>query len=48
MSLLIMLDKYDTPQWYDIVHFEHKLSWHCFGLPQMPHTNEFSIIMIIL
>ena len=24
----------DSPQWYDIVHFEHNLSWFCFGLPQ--------------
>ena len=23
-----------SPQWYDIVHFEHKLSWLCFRLPQ--------------
>ena len=29
-----VLDKHDSPQWYDIVHFEHKLSWLCFGLPQ--------------
>ncbi|XP_022967352.1 GEM-like protein 2, partial [Cucurbita maxima] len=25
---------YGSSQWYDIVHFEHKLSWVCFGLPQ--------------
>ena len=29
-----VLDEHDSPQWYDIVHFEHKLSWLCFGLPQ--------------
>ena len=29
-----MLDEHDSPHWYDIVHFEHKLSWLCFGLPQ--------------
>ena len=23
---------HDSPQWYDIVHFKHKLSWLCFGL----------------
>ena len=28
-----MLDKQDSPQWYDIVHFEHNL-WLCFGIPQ--------------
>ena len=22
-----MLIEHDSPQWYDIVHFEHKLSW---------------------
>ena len=22
----------ESPQWYDIIHFEHKLSWLCFGL----------------
>ena len=26
------LDEHDSPQWYDIVHFEHKLSWLCIGL----------------
>ena len=29
-----LLDEYDSSPWYDIVHFEHKLSWLCFGLPQ--------------
>ena len=29
-----LLDEHDSPQWYDIVHFEHKLSWLCFGLSQ--------------
>ena len=24
-----------SPQWYDIVYFEHKLSGFCFGLPQL-------------
>ena len=23
---------HDSPQWYDIVYFEHKLSWLYFGL----------------
>ena len=25
---------HDPPQWYDIVLFEHKLSWLCFWFPQ--------------
>ena len=25
---------HNSPHWYDIVHFEHKLLWLCFGLPQ--------------
>ena len=29
-----LLDEHDSPQWYDIVHFECKLLWLCFGLPQ--------------
>ena len=29
-----MLDEHDSPQWYDIVHFELKLSWLCFGFSQ--------------
>ena len=33
----------NSPQWYDIVHFEHKLSWLCFGLPKRPHSNGDSI-----
>ena len=33
-ELFRVLDEHDSPQWYDIVHFEHKLSWVCFGLPQ--------------
>ena len=24
-----MLDEHDSPQWYNIVDFEHKLSWLC-------------------
>ena len=24
---------HDSPQWYDIIHFEHKLSWLCFEFP---------------
>ena len=24
---------------YDLVHFEHKLSWLCFGLLQRPYAN---------
>ena len=38
-----MLDEHDSPQWYDIVHFEHKLSWLCFGFLKRPHTNGVSI-----
>ena len=34
-----MLDEHDSPQWYDIVHFEHKLSWLCFGLPQSSRSS---------
>ena len=30
----VMLVEHESPQWYDIVHFEHKLSWLCFGLSQ--------------
>ena len=26
-------------QWYDIVHFEHKLLWLYFRFPQKPRTN---------
>ena len=33
-NILTRLDEHDFPQWYDIVHFEHKLSWLCFWLPQ--------------
>jgi len=29
-----MLDEHDSPQWCDIVHFEPKLLWLCFGLLQ--------------
>ena len=29
-----MLYEHDSPQLYDIVHFEHKLSWLYFRLPQ--------------
>ena len=31
---LFLLDEHDSPQLYDIVHFEHKLSWFCFGHPE--------------
>ena len=31
---MVDVRNHDSPQWYDIVHFEHKLSWLCFGLPQ--------------
>ena len=34
------------PQWYDIVHFKHKLSWLCFGLPQKSSTNGESILCL--
>ena len=30
---------HDSPQWYDIVHFEHKLSWLYFWFPKRPHIN---------
>ena len=30
----IMLNEYDSPQLYDIIHFEHKLSYFCFELSQ--------------
>ena len=26
-----LVKNHDLPQWYDIVHFEHKLSWLCFS-----------------
>ena len=29
-----ILDEHDSPQWYDIIHFENMLSWLCFGIPQ--------------
>ena len=32
-----MLDEHNSPQWYDIVHFEYKLSWLSF--PKIPRTN---------
>ena len=42
-----MLDEHNSLQWYDVVHFEHKLSWLCFGLPQKAsHTNGDSIIWL--
>ena len=31
---------HESPQWYDIIHFEYKLSWFCFGLPRRSCTNE--------
>ena len=42
-----MLIEHDSPQWYDIVHFEHKLSWLCFGLPQKPsyRWRQYSLII---
>ena len=28
MNMLSLLDEHDSPQWYDIIHFEHKaLRW---------------------
>ena len=29
-KLKISVRNHDSPQWYDIVHFEHKLLWFCF------------------
>ena len=26
-NILVTLNKHDYLQWYDIVHFDHKLSW---------------------
>ena len=40
MLYLWLLDEHDSPQWYDIVHFEHKLSWLCFVLSKRPHPIE--------
>ena len=46
--ILHMLDEHDSPQWYDIVHFEHKLSWLCFGLPKNAsyQWREYYLIII--
>ena len=44
-----MLDEYDSPQWsqwYDIVHFEYKLSWLCLGFPKKHSTNGENIIWL--
>ena len=30
---------HNPPQWYDIVHFQHKLSSFAFGFPKRPRTN---------
>ena len=53
-----MLDEHDSSQWYDIVHFEHKISWLYFELPQKtscqwsfpkrPHVNGESIPLITM
>ena len=42
-----MLDEHDSPQWYDIVHFENKLSWLCLGLPKnvSPQWREYSLFI---
>ena len=42
-----MLDEHNSPQWYDIIHFEHKLSWLYFWLPQKAsyQWREYSLIM---
>ena len=34
-----MVRNHERSQWYDIVHFEHKLSWFCFWFPERPPTN---------
>ena len=32
IRLILVLDEHDSPQSYDIVHFEHKRSWLCSRL----------------
>ena len=34
MPSILLLDEQDSPQWYDIVHLEHKLSCLCFEITQ--------------
>ena len=41
-----MLDEHDSLQWYDIVHFEHKLSWLFFRLAQKASTNRECILWL--
>ena len=31
---VLLVRNQGSSQWYDIVHFEHKLSWLGFGFPQ--------------
>ena len=42
-----MLDGHDSQQLYDIVNFEHKLSWFCFKFPQKvsPQREEYYLII---
>ena len=38
--------EHDSPQWYDIIHFEHKLSWLYFRLSKKSHTNGENILWL--
>ena len=31
---------HDSLQWYDIIHFEHKLPYFAFSFPKKPHVDE--------
>ena len=44
---ICMLDEHGSPKWYDIVHFEHKLLWLCFELPQKAshQWREYSLFI---
>ena len=44
---MFLLDEHDSPQWYDIVYFEHKLSRLFFGLPQKAshQWREYSLFI---
>ena len=38
---LILLEEHDSPHWYDIVHFEHKLSCgFALGFLKRPRPKE--------
>ena len=39
-SSVVPVRNHEPPQWYDIIHFEHKLSCFVFGFPKNSHTNE--------